>query len=172
MNLSGFGSQPAKLTTLFLCVVLTNNAWAAPNADASDEVEKFLQERGILSRVEILRQRMGDKASDLVINAMGFLGVPYRRGGTSQENGFDCSTKFTVHNPDTQWYKTYLQRKEAKLLQIVKPLRSERRAYAAQLNKDNAKIEKEVLQVERKKRSTANLMNVFSEILKTLMGVW
>ena len=91
MKLSGFGSQRATLTTLFLCVVLTNTAWAAPNADASDEVEKFLQERGILSRVEILRQRMGDKASDLVINAMGFLGVPYRRGGTSQENGFDCS---------------------------------------------------------------------------------
>ena len=91
MKRSGLGSLRATLTTLFLCVALTNTAWAAPNADASDEVEKFLQERGILSRVEILRQRMGDKASDLVVNAMGFLGVPYRRGGTSQENGFDCS---------------------------------------------------------------------------------
>jgi cell wall-associated NlpC family hydrolase len=27
----------------------------------------------------------------LVVNAMGFLGVPYRRGGTTQESGFDCS---------------------------------------------------------------------------------
>jgi cell wall-associated NlpC family hydrolase len=26
-----------------------------------------------------------------VVNAMGFLGVPYRRGGSSVETGFDCS---------------------------------------------------------------------------------
>lgn len=31
-----------------------------------------------------------DKASDMVITAMNFLGVPYRRGGTT-EAGFDCS---------------------------------------------------------------------------------
>ena len=74
-----------------LTLLLACGAGAAPHPDGSDEVEKFLQERGILGRVELLRQRVGDKASDLVMNAMGFLGVPYRRGGTSQENGFDCS---------------------------------------------------------------------------------
>ena len=31
------------------------------------------------------------KASELVLNAMTFLGVPYKRGGTSAETGFDCS---------------------------------------------------------------------------------
>ncbi len=31
------------------------------------------------------------QASDLVVGAMGFLGVPYQRGGTSVETGFDCS---------------------------------------------------------------------------------
>jgi cell wall-associated NlpC family hydrolase len=35
-------------------------------------------------------------ASDLVISAMTFLGVPYRRGGMSRETGFDCSG-FTRH---------------------------------------------------------------------------
>ncbi|MFZ9336458.1 MAG: C40 family peptidase, partial [Burkholderiaceae bacterium] len=29
--------------------------------------------------------------SDLVVNAMGFLGGPYRRGGNNAESGFDCS---------------------------------------------------------------------------------
>jgi cell wall-associated NlpC family hydrolase len=32
-----------------------------------------------------------NKASDMVLTAMNFLGVPYRRGGTTVETGFDCS---------------------------------------------------------------------------------
>ncbi len=39
-----------------------------------------------------MRGRITDAASDLVVNAMGFMGVPYRRGGNSAETGgFDCS---------------------------------------------------------------------------------
>lgn len=32
-----------------------------------------------------------DTASEMVMTAMNFLGVPYRRGGNSAEEGFDCS---------------------------------------------------------------------------------
>jgi hypothetical protein len=32
-----------------------------------------------------------DKAGDLVLSAMGHLGIRYKRGGTSPESGFDCS---------------------------------------------------------------------------------
>jgi len=39
--------------------------------------------------------RMRDRAADLVLVAMNFLGVPYRRGGSS-DDGFDCSG-FTRH---------------------------------------------------------------------------
>jgi cell wall-associated NlpC family hydrolase len=39
---------------------------------------------------------MRDRASDLVITAMNFLGVPYRRGGNNPDQGFDCSG-FTRH---------------------------------------------------------------------------
>ncbi len=35
--------------------------------------------------------RMRDSASSLVVEAMGFIGVRYRRGGNSAETGFDCS---------------------------------------------------------------------------------
>lgn len=31
------------------------------------------------------------KANDLVFNAMGFMGIPYRWGGATPETGFDCS---------------------------------------------------------------------------------
>jgi cell wall-associated NlpC family hydrolase len=43
-----------------------------------------------------LVQQMRDRASDMVITAMNFLGVPYKRGGNSAETGFDCSG-FTRH---------------------------------------------------------------------------
>jgi cell wall-associated NlpC family hydrolase len=37
-----------------------------------------------------------DAASELVLSAMNFLGVPYRRGGSAADEGFDCSG-FTRH---------------------------------------------------------------------------
>lgn len=41
-------------------------------------------------------QSVRDTASELVSSAMGFLGVPYRRGPSSEADGFDCSS-FTRH---------------------------------------------------------------------------
>jgi cell wall-associated NlpC family hydrolase len=43
-----------------------------------------------------LVQQVRGQASDLVESAMNFIGVRYRRGGTSAETGFDCSG-FTRH---------------------------------------------------------------------------
>ncbi len=39
------------------------------------------------SRVEAFFHR----ANDLVLNAMGFMGIPYKWGGAAPETGFDCS---------------------------------------------------------------------------------
>jgi cell wall-associated NlpC family hydrolase len=47
------------------------------------------QPAGLMSQVR-------DQASDMVLTAMNFLGVPYRRGGGSESTGFDCSG-FTRH---------------------------------------------------------------------------
>ena len=62
---------------------------------------QLLQERGLLpsqmaGETQQLVSRVRDTASDLVLSAMNFLGVPYRRGGSSPEQGFDCSG-FTRH---------------------------------------------------------------------------
>jgi cell wall-associated NlpC family hydrolase len=71
--------------------LLAGVAHAAPSSNATDDIEKFLADRGVISHMEQLRQRMSQQASELVVNAMGFLGVPYRRGGNTADSGFDCS---------------------------------------------------------------------------------
>lgn len=43
-----------------------------------------------------LMRRVHDRASDMVVSAMNFIGVRYRRGGNTAETGFDCSG-FTRH---------------------------------------------------------------------------
>jgi cell wall-associated NlpC family hydrolase len=72
-----------------------------------DDLERMLKERGLVNQMtdqltqqiinpfsgplQSARNTFGGRASELVIQAMGLLGVPYKRGGTSEEKGFDCS---------------------------------------------------------------------------------
>jgi cell wall-associated NlpC family hydrolase len=92
------------MTRLLSLVVLlaATSAHAAPPASAEDDIGRFMAEKRLLNRLEEVRtnvgervtenaSRMAHRASDLVVTAMGFLGVPYRRGGNSVETGFDCS---------------------------------------------------------------------------------
>lgn len=52
----------------------------------------FPQWTGQLSvQLSQAKQTVGDKSSDLLVKAMGLLGVPYRYGGISEKTGFDCS---------------------------------------------------------------------------------
>jgi cell wall-associated NlpC family hydrolase len=78
-------------------------ATAAPAGNAlTDPIMQLLGDRGLLrplgtgALVETVRNSVRDTASDLVMTAMNFLGVPYRMGGNSEQQGFDCSG-FTRH---------------------------------------------------------------------------
>ena len=54
-------------------------------------MSRFLHEKALLAQFEEMRSNVAGRTSDLVVSAMGFLGVPYRRGGNDAEAGFDCS---------------------------------------------------------------------------------
>jgi cell wall-associated NlpC family hydrolase len=82
---------------------LSGASLAAPDATGAapqDAVSRFLAERGLLDSAaqtgSSLVQQVRDGASDLVVSAMTLIGVRYRRGGNSAEEGFDCSG-FTRH---------------------------------------------------------------------------
>ena len=78
-------------------------ALAAPEERpvSSDAILQLLQDKGLVQGEEAsdnpkwVRQ-VRSSASEMVLGAMAFLGVPYRRGGSAAEEGFDCSG-FTRH---------------------------------------------------------------------------
>lgn len=91
----------ARLLSLAACLAaLAGGVQAAPEPTAAvtDPVMALLAERKLLKPLEGSQviQTMRDKASEAVMSAMNFLGVPYRRGGNTEATGFDCSG-FTRH---------------------------------------------------------------------------
>jgi cell wall-associated NlpC family hydrolase len=97
----------------------------AEPAGNGDAVLQLLHDKGLLPReplsprAEVVRQ-VRDKASELVLSAMDFLGVPYKRGGNSAEEGFDCSG-FTRHIFERS-------------IGLVLPRRADEQAHAAGVN--------------------------------------
>jgi cell wall-associated NlpC family hydrolase len=88
----------SRLAAAFAALALDcGTAVAAPEAPA-DPVAALLVERGLATVADrpTLIGTMRDRAAEAVIAAMNFLGVPYRRGGNSADEGFDCSG-FTRH---------------------------------------------------------------------------
>lgn len=67
---------------------------AAPPG-TGDALDTFLAEKGLLSQLGDVGQNVTrtvtNRAGELVVTAMGFLGVPYKRGGNTFEGGLDCS---------------------------------------------------------------------------------
>lgn len=71
--------------------LLAGLVYGTAQAGPRDDLDTWLAEKGVRVQLEQVRQNMSLKASDLVVHAMGFLGVPYRMGGSSMDTGFDCS---------------------------------------------------------------------------------
>lgn len=99
-------SRPMSRWLIALLFVGVTSAHAAPSEQRDDDMAQLLVNRGLITQlrearhsvaekttdfVREARQNVAEKTSDLVVTAMGFLGVPYRLGGTNAETGFDCS---------------------------------------------------------------------------------
>jgi cell wall-associated NlpC family hydrolase len=82
--------------TVLLLSLLSLQCLAAP---ADDEPPPPVASGGFLAQwsgsltgqFSNAKQTVGEKATDMLTQAMGLLGVPYRRGGSTEEAGFDCS---------------------------------------------------------------------------------
>jgi cell wall-associated NlpC family hydrolase len=79
------------LLAALLCVGLACAQTAAPPPPEDDALGKLMAEKGLLGTIGSVGSKVGNQASDLVATTLGFLGVPYRRGGATLETGFDCS---------------------------------------------------------------------------------
>lgn len=83
LTLLATGANAAPLST-------TNTQTTTPT-NGHDDMDLLLADKGLRGQISQVRQNVSNRASELVVNAMGFLGVPYRRGGNSADTGFDCS---------------------------------------------------------------------------------
>ena len=85
-------------------------------------MNQLLADKGLLTQIggslEQAGHAVSSKTGELVVNAMGFLGVPYHRGGNTAESGFDCSG--------------FVRAMYEQTLGLVLPRRSEQQAAATQ----------------------------------------
>ena len=80
----------ATVPAIALICLMAGGARAEPEA-TGDDLNRLLADKGLLNQIAQVRENVSNKASELVVTALGFLGVPYKRGGNSVETGFDCS---------------------------------------------------------------------------------
>jgi cell wall-associated NlpC family hydrolase len=78
---------------LFLSWSTLSVVLAAPtsHATAPDSIGNFLVAQGLVQQIDGLRERTNALSSQLAMNAMGLIGVPYVWGGSQTNKGLDCS---------------------------------------------------------------------------------
>jgi cell wall-associated NlpC family hydrolase len=85
--------KSVRFTTLLVCILLAGAVHATPAEPtvSSNGVATLFEDNHVLAQIQEVGQTVTDQASELVGHALGFLGVPYRRGGSNADTGFDCS---------------------------------------------------------------------------------
>lgn len=112
---------------LLLLLLATTLACAAPG---EDDAPAPVNPTGILwqwtgqltEQLSQAKQTVGEKTTHMLGQAMGLLGVPYRRGGTNENTGFDCSG-FVRHVYEQSFGKLLPHRaaEQAKVTETIDP---------------------------------------------------
>ena len=79
---------------LLVLALVCGSVQAAPTEDEpfdQDPVLELLNERGLGAQLHNMGQSVASHTKGVITTAMSMIGIPYRRGGTSAETGFDCS---------------------------------------------------------------------------------
>lgn len=95
------GTQLLMHKRLLACSLLMAGCTLA-TAAPDDPLDQLIAQQGwdhtLAEQLQQVRQTfaqtataVSERASSLVVTALGFLGVPYRYGGNTAVNGFDCS---------------------------------------------------------------------------------
>ena len=76
----------------------SKEAATTASANTGDDLDRLLLARGLIAKVQQAGNAAANQVSnvtsaagEIVVSAMGFLGLPYKRGGNSFDTGFDCS---------------------------------------------------------------------------------
>ena len=112
---------------VLLSLLVASLAFAAPT---DEDAPAPVNPAGLLSQwsgqltdqISQAKQTVGEKTTQMLGQAMGLLGVPYRRGGTSENTGFDCSG-FVRHVYEQSFGKLLPHRaaEQAKVTETIDP---------------------------------------------------
>jgi cell wall-associated NlpC family hydrolase len=72
-------------------LIAASLAHAAPEEDQAAALKRASEMGSLMQFGDQMKNSLGEKTNQMLGQAMGLLGVPYKRGGTTVETGFDCS---------------------------------------------------------------------------------
>lgn len=74
------------------CLLLASTLiFAAPEDEQAAAVKRTSELASLMQLGDQMKTSVGEKTNQMLGQAMTLLGVPYKRGGSSAETGFDCS---------------------------------------------------------------------------------
>lgn len=77
--------------TAVSCLLASAMVFAAPADEQAAEVKRMSELVNLMQLGDQVKTSVGEKTDQMLGKAMSLLGVPYKRGGSTAETGFDCS---------------------------------------------------------------------------------
>jgi cell wall-associated NlpC family hydrolase len=107
------------------CLLLVSSLiFAAPEDEQATAVKRAPELASLMQLGDQMKTSVGEKTNKMLGQAMTLLGVPYKRGGSTAETGFDCSG-FVRHMYETSIGRLLPRRAEEQAVVTDKIDRSE-----------------------------------------------